>query len=254
MQKSLFSKTVTLGLWIAVSACSGKPVDRPGTLQSQASDGKGAINPASTTDALSGDVDSTILGLIPDQGSSMRFLDARGLTQYYQNVFSKKDFGFMHCEKTKPLNPRDCTDSIFTSAERPAMGAFDLGSPRMNRAPQNVNPPTNLTLNYTRTLRAALSRECISLVDSEIIKFKAKDTSGNILVHADQPAPAELEEFMKRLLGLSGTAVAVPIDAEGYAEAFRAVVRAATDKNAGMRNAYVGICIALTMDPLVFIY
>ncbi len=260
MQKTRIQSAIRYGLILWITSCSsGAPGDRPGTLAREA-DGRVVatlpvpLQSVPNSDSLAGDVDSTVLALVPDTGSSMRFLDARGLTRYYQNVFTKKDFGFMHCEKTKPANPSDCTDSIFSMAERPAMGSFDLGSPRMNRAPQNVNPATSLTLNYTRTLRAALSRECISLVDAEIIKFKAKDTASNLLVLGEKPLVADLNEFMRKLLGLGGTTLPIAIDAESYAAAFEQLIRAAKDKNVGMRNGYIGVCIALSMDPLVFIY
>jgi uncharacterized protein with WD repeat len=134
------------------------------------------------------------------------------------------------------------------------MGSFDLGTPRMDRSPANVNPVTSLTLNYTRTLRSALSRECISLVDAELVKLKAKDVTTNLLVKADAPTAADLNSFMMRLLGLTGSTVKVNFEAEGYVNDFAAVVSGSKDKTQGQRNAYIGLCIAISMDPLVFLY
>lgn len=251
--KQFKSQCLLISLLLLAACSSGKPTKK-GTLTSGADGTGGPITNVPTDDINSGDSDNTVLQLVPETGSAMRFLDARGLTLYYQNVFSRKAYGFMHCEKTKPIVAADCTDSIFTKDERVAMGAFDLGSPRMNRAPSNINPPANLTLNYTRTLRSALSRECISLVDAELVKFKASDLAANILIKADKPTATDINEFMKRILGVTGTPIAVSVDAETYATSFAEVVAANKDKNAGMRNGYIGLCIALTMDPLVFIY
>lgn len=252
MMKYFKSTSLLISLLLLAACSSGKP-SKKGALTSGA-DGTGPITNVPTDDIHSGDSDNTVLQLVPETGSAMRFLDARGLTLYYQNVFARKAFGFMHCEKTKPIVAADCTDSIFTKDERVAMGAFDLGSPRMNRAPSNINPPANLTLNYTRTLRSALSRECISLVDAELVKFKAGDLTTNLLIKSDKPTASEINEFMKRILGVAGTAITVSVDAETYATSFAEVVTANKDKNAGLRNGYIGLCIALTMDPLVFIY
>ena len=250
MKFSMKMVSASLLLLVFIASCSSDKKHKAGGSNGNPITTIPGGGPAQTT----GDSDSTVLQLIPETGSSMRFLDARGLTEFYKNVFPMKAFGFMHCATNKPFNASDCTDSIFTKDERPAMGVFDLGSPRINRALQNVNPSANLTLNYTRTLRAALSRECSAMVDAEIVKFKAKDLAGNNLVKADKPSATDINEFMKKILGLSGTAVAVTVDAEAYAAAFDASILAAKDKNTGMRNAYVGICIALSMDPLVFIY
>lgn len=238
---------------LTIASCSGKAKKKPGHVES-ASKTPDEIISVPGDDIMESDSESGGLSLLPETGTAMRFLDARALTKYYANVFSMKAFGYMHCEKDKPRSPADCTDSIFNRDERPSMGSFDLGTPRMNRAPANVNPAVNLTLNYTRTLRSALSRECISLVDSELAKLKAGTAASNFLIKSDKPTAADLDAFLKRILGLNGTTVALTFDAEGYAADFGAVVGASTDKTAAVRNGFIGLCIAISMDPLVFIY
>jgi hypothetical protein len=237
-------------MFAILAACSGGE-KRPNGLSRMTAESR-TDNAAS--EQKTADSDSAVLELLPNPGSTTRFLDARGLTEYYKNVFVPKAFGFMHCQNSKPQDMLDCTDSIFDHRERRSMGAFDLGAPRHFRALQNVNPPVNLTLNYMRTLRKALSRECIALVDAELVKYGAKDVAGNFLIKGDKPTVGDLNDFMKRLLGLDGTSITVPIDAEAYVAAYENSLATNKDKNVGMRNAYVGICIALTMDPLVFIY
>ncbi len=252
MMKALY----LISVFVLVASCSSDRASKKGGGGSVVtkSDNPVILQPVQGDDAKKEDVDGQPISLLPEAGSHMRLMDARGLNEFYQNVFAKKKFGYMHCERNKPMVPADCTDSIFTRDERPAMGSFDLGTPRMNRSPSNVNPAANLTLNYTRTLRAALSRECNSLVDIELANLKANNLAANVLVKADKPTAADLDSFMKKLLGLSGTAIVLPIESAGYVTDFEKVKAATKDGNAGTRNGFVGLCMALTMDPLVFIY
>lgn len=252
MIKAGIQTFLSFTLILALAACSS---DRPKSKSgSGAGSGEVPIKNVPGSDDSAGDSDGNPLSLLPEEGSSLRYMDARALTKIYQNVFTKKAYGYMHCERDKPRSPADCTDSIFNRYERPAMGSFDLGTPRMDRAPANVNPVTSLTLNYTRTLRAALSRECISLVDAELVKLKANDVAANVLVKAEAPSAADLNSFMMRLLGLTGSSVKVNFEAEGYVTDFASVVTGSKDKNQGQRNAFIGVCIAISMDPLVFLY
>lgn len=201
------------------------------------------------------------LALVVGVGSTMRFLDGRALTAYYSNIFPKRAYGFEICANINdparlPAEASACTDSIFNAAEIPSMGTFSMNMTASNRGAQNVLPPQNLTLNYMRTLRSALSRECGYLVKTERAALKANTIEKNSLIKAAAPSPADLEEFFRTILGLKGSGLKVDIGAADYVAAFNQVVASATaaNKEKAADEAYLGLCIALAMNPQVIIY
>ncbi|MBC7662163.1 MAG: hypothetical protein H7249_20900 [Chitinophagaceae bacterium] len=263
MKLSLFRMGAISLTILALSCSSNHKVQTITIADKNAATGSGngtgevAIKTVKNIDATSGDVDGASLSLVVATGSSMRFLDARALGVLYANVFKKAAYGYQQCAGTTPREATDCTESIFMASERPDLGSFDLGTAAFARAPQNVNPTTSLTLNYTRTLRLALSRECRYLVTNElaIVNNKAStpaQIAANVLVKSQIVDAATLIDFEKRLLGIAGTSIPIDIDAASYVTAFKTV--AAADKVNGVYNGYVDLCIALSMDPLVFIY
>lgn len=250
-------------LLTGILACEGKP----GNLKFVPS---GAAVPevivSNDSKALPGGPGSVVgtkeelpLELLLAPGSHMRFLDGRALTGFYANIFDKRSFGFEKCnttDRTKILaEESECVDTIFTTAESPLMGSFDINNNR-DRGPQNVTPPYNLTLNYMKTLRAALARECLVLVTAERVNLKAGTITTNKLVKAPAPTAAILDEFFRTILGLKGTGIKVSVGSEAYVTAFNQLVAAAAaaDKEKAIDQGYLGLCVAISMNPQVIIY
>jgi hypothetical protein len=186
----------------------------------------------------------------------MRLLDGKALTAHYANIFDKQSYGFDKCKTTLPAEASECIDSIFTNAESPSMGSFDVNNVAI-RGPQNMTAPHSLTLNYMKNLRSALARECLVLVTAERAKLKAGQQATNKLVKAAAPAAADLDEFFRTLIGIKGSGMKVNIGSEDYVAAFTQVVAAATsaaDKEKAIDQAYLGLCVAISMNPQVIIY
>jgi hypothetical protein len=191
------------------------------------------------------------LSLLQNAGSETRLLEAHGLQVYYSRIFKPKSYGYEHCSKNRPSTSSDCTTTIFTAAERANMGSTGMFATRFsNRGTQNINPIATVTLGYTRTLRAALSRECTKLVTDETAAL----SPNNILVKASAPTEAHVEDFMKTLLGMKTAPFSSGIPAALYATAFTAAIDGAADPVKAKKNAYINLCISLAMDPSVFIY
>ena len=249
---------------IAMTACDGRP-------QKAEFLPKGKVIPEvvvvdkATADVRKGEADAKKsvntekeelpLSLVVGKGTDMRFLDGKALTAYYSHIFPKRGYGYEHCANRLPDEASGCDDSIFEIAEGSAMGSFGINL-RSNRGTQNVKAPHNLTLNYMRTLRAALSRECSYLVRTERAKLKANSGLANTLVKAMAPAAADLDEFFRTIVGLKGTGIKVEIGSADYVTAFNEIVGAASTatKERAADEAYLGLCIAVSMNPQVIIY
>jgi hypothetical protein len=202
------------------------------------------------------------LGLILPAGSAMRFLDAKALQKHYANVFSKGTLGYQHCagytDPSKlPYEESACHDSMFTAGERVLLGAVDINLNDL-RGGTNLIPPENLTLNYLRTLRSALARECNVLVKKERANVKAGTANLNQLNKGASPTAADLEEFFRSILGIKGSPVKVDIMAADYVKAFETIVAAggttAAAKETAADQAYIGLCVAIGMNPQIIIY
>lgn len=194
------------------------------------------------------------LQLIAPEGSAMSFLDSKALTLVYSRIFKKSSVGWRHCVSSKPTDILAC-DDVFSPDERSTLGSFDIYNPAMGRGEHNINRVSNVSLNYVRSLRAGLSRECGNLVTTELAALKAGTGTANILVKADLPTAATIEEFFRRILDVKDNPeIKVDIDASGYASDFPKSVALVADKTKASYNAYLNLCISVAMDPQVFLY
>lgn len=235
---------------VTVVACGARPSKKiPG-----GSVGGGGDNPSG--DGGTGDSVQVPGGYAPSPGSAMRLIDGNALSQIYARVFPLRSYGFEICKKDDVKKYRsitDCSDSLFTNDERPFVGTMGLNTPDLNRGTQNLRLPEDLTLNYMRTLRVGLSRECEARVAIEWEALSQGNPAGNFLIKAEQPTKESIEEFFRRIIGVEGTKLPVDIDAEAYLTAFKTVQGGKSDPNS-MKVAYYGLCIAVAMDPQIFIY
>lgn len=210
----------------------------------------GDRNPETWTEDTEGVAKGNLpLELVPNAGSKMRFMNGQALTVVYGRVFKPDDWGYAHCAKDKPKDYDGC-HVIFNAEERPSMGFFDLYSQRMDRGVQNVALPENLTLNYMRSLRAALGRECDRLVANE----ESGKASSPLLVKAGGPTKESLDLFFRRLLDVEGTSIDLEVPFDDYVKAYKAAVAMDPNKEKATHNAYTNLCLTLAMDPQVFIY
>ncbi len=236
---------------LAVSSCGSRPARK--SFGHDASTAGG--NAAGKTDGTT--AQSTVPGgYAPSPGSAMRLLDGNALSVLYARVFPPRAYGFEICKGDAVKRYRsvtDCTDSIFTNEEQPFVGIMGLNTPDLNRGTQNLRLPEDLTLNYLRTLRVGLSRECEARVALEWDALQQGKQAGNYLIKAEQPTKAAIEEFFRRILGIEGTGIAVDIGADSYLAAFKTVLNGKTDPNS-IKVAYYGLCISVAMDPQIFIY
>lgn len=186
-------------------------------------------------------------------GSAMRLLDGRALTKIYNRVFPKRSYGYEQCRNNRYLEIGDCHDSIWEPQERTFVGTIDLYTPDFGRGPQNIRQAEDLTLNYMRTIRVGLSRECENLVNREMTALREGRQDTNLLIKSLKPTPEALEEFFRKFIGVEGTGMKVDIGAAKYVASFGEFVGIRTDQETH-RRAYFGLCIAIGMDPQIFIY
>jgi len=184
---------------------------------------------------------------LPASGSQMRFLDAIALTDVYSRVFSKDaNNRWKGCGN----DVQWCQKSIFNKDEARFLGTFSLLD-----GVDSFRVKKDFTLNYTRNLRAMLYRECRNLVEIEWQRFATADSANqNILVFRQSvPETADLDRFSRRLFGLTGTDIPIDNMASEYQAAFAASVMTKKDA-ATLKSGYVVACMALAMDPAVFLY
>lgn len=240
-----------LFILFATIACSSDRPDRVDTHSAPATGGAADPN----GDAKGGGKDSLdpLPQLTYQSGSAMRLLDAHALTLIYSRVFPKRAYGFEQCKSNRFLEVGDCHATMFEPSERPFMGSIELYTPDFNRGPQNIRQAEDLTLNYTRTLRVALSRECDAFVNREWLALSEGKQAANFLIKEQKPSKAALEEFFRRLIGVEGTGMLVDISADQYLASFDAYLAGKSDPDT-LKRAYYGLCIAISMDPQIFIY
>ncbi len=250
--KRIYYLLLVTGLFL--NACSS---DRPSRGRDGASAGGGgaAGNDSKTGDGTKDGGVSTdpLPGVVFLRGSAMRLLDGRALTIIYSRVFPPRAYGFEHCKNNRFPEITDCTESVFEPNERPFMGTIDLYTPQFSRGPQNLRQAEDLTLNYTRTLRVALSRECDAFVNREWQALQEGKEAANFLIKAQKPTKAGLEEYFRRLLGVEGTNLPVAISSDEYLQAFATYIGTKNDPET-LKRGYYGLCIAVSMDPQIFIY
>ncbi|RYZ51604.1 MAG: hypothetical protein EOP07_21070, partial [Proteobacteria bacterium] len=170
MKKYLFLLALSLA-----TACSNAP-SRPKAGAGSPGGANGSNGGASGSNegggVIGGENSGVPITYAPSPGSAMRLVDGRALTLIYQRIFPKRDYGFEICKGNANFKElSDCSESMFTPDERPFVGTVDIYTPRLNRGPQNLRQPEDLTLNYMRTVRVGLSRECEALVVREHAAF-----------------------------------------------------------------------------------
>ncbi len=184
---------------------------------------------------------------LPASGTQMRFLDAIALTEVYSRVFQKDTNNrWKGCGN----DVQWCQKSMFSKEEAKFLGTFSLID-----GVDSFRVQKDFTLNYTRNLRATLYRECRNLVDLEWQRLNTPDgVKQNVLIYRQGiPTAADLDQFSRRLFGLSGTDIVIDNMASEYQAAFAASVGTKKDAET-MKSGYVVACMALAMDPAVFLY
>lgn len=200
-----------------------------------------------------GSVPLELLKLAP-AGVQFRLASAIGLDQVYSRVFLRRANG-NYGAACSVFNPHDCKDSLFTDTE-----ARDLSTLILSRGIQEFKSPSNFTLNYTRSLRAMLLRECRFMVVTELNQVVANPAvnSAKFATVMGEPPADNFDLFLRRLLGVDGLQVTVDADGAAYLSAFRATVAGAPEVERTTRkvieDAYVATCMAIAMDPRVLVY
>ncbi|RZA26715.1 MAG: hypothetical protein EOP10_02660, partial [Proteobacteria bacterium] len=166
MKTLLFSMTIS----VILSSCHRAPsrVQNNGNREGALPGSDGRVDKDSGDTTADGTLPS--IEYSPSPGSAMRLLDGNALSVVYARIFPARSYGFEICKGDEIKKFRsfgDCSSSIFAVEERPFVGVTSLNTPDLNRGTQNIRLPEDLTLNYMRTVRAALHRECQSRVDVE---------------------------------------------------------------------------------------
>ena len=185
------------------------------------------------------------LSLVQQKGSHKRFLGTKALTQIYSRVFIQTNGKWnYYCRFFKS----HCKENMFNTAESNAMGDFDF-----DRNFSNLTPVRAFKLEYIRSLRGALQRECRVLVEAE---WDAEDLTKNKVVrNKTSIEAATIDGFMKTLLGVPpGFDLNFP--AETYATEINALNKDKTvEENAlELKDNFIYLCILLGSDPLVIMY
>lgn len=235
-----------LALVLLVS-CGSKPALRNGA---GSHDSKNGENKPSKEEPNGMDDESKDLELIAPTGSKMRMLNAQALTRLYRHVFAEEKYGYQHCAKSGYWIYEYCHDSIFNANERILMGSFDLYLAGI--ATPNVTPADTLTLNYVRSVRAGLARECQHLVAGEYENLKQGQIQANKLIKASSPKVEDLEEFFRIILGIGGSKIPVDIGAANYVAGFAKSLSEGSDDE--IRATYSAVCVAIAMDPAIILY
>jgi hypothetical protein len=199
---------------------------------------------------------STNLALVKKapSGAKMRLLSASALNRLYKRVFDVRpngDYGAA-CSIFSTL---DCQANFFTNAE-----LKDLKSMNLTRLVANFTEPDSFTLNYLRSLRAMLSRECLVLVNKEWGVAKNEgDTKRHLLIkNPGVPTSETLDNFMRTILGINDLQVEINTGSQEYRKAFEEALKSIPDEevipDALYKDLYRSTCIAIGMDPKVIVY
>lgn len=217
-------------------------------------------NTASQPPSGAGSVEESDPERLAMPGSRLRFPDGHALTRVYRRVFTPASFGFQHCRRRLPSDNSLCQSTIFTSEENAVLGSFGLNHPNGRFGFANIRPVEDLTLNYVRFLRVMLERECRALVDREWTNARNGAMQDPVLIRrTGAPLEADLDEFMRRLLGIHGTGIKADTGAGQYHSAFQQVLAAAAaegrrQEETALRDGWLNICIAMAMDPRIITY
>ena len=247
MRLNFFPLLFAISMVALSLSCTSKPPHRP-RLDADGGDASKGDNPTTEDTEQTKDLE-----LLPTDGSKMRLMDGRALTTVYGRVFKKDEWGYAHCAQLKTQDYDGC-NIIFNKDEKPGMGVFDLYSQRMGRGTQNVLRAEDLTLNYMRNLRAALGRECERLISNEEKALAENPTASTLFVKAKGPTAADLEAYFKKLMDTEGNSIDFEVPYASYVETFQKVQMSVTDKSKATHIAYVSLCLAISMEPQVFIY
>lgn len=240
-------------LMLFLSSCGGNSPKR----SSLPPDSNPSSDDGSETMPGAGDETGTevvSIGFVASAGSALRMVNGKSLTEIYKRIFTKNGEYWSHCnmkgqDRNMPLS--FCMDSIFTGDERNFVGIFDM----RGNAKSNVDRVDNINLNYLRSIRSALGRECKSLVEREWSNLKSNMVTENHLIKSENPTAANLEEFFRRILGIEGTGMKVDILADAYVNAFnKNLENEAQEEDKGRKALYETLCIALASDPQVILY
>lgn len=188
------------------------------------------------------------------EGSKLGFLPPQALSSRFKRVFKPSANGYAHCARS-PVGAfgKDYCGQPFDSKELRFIGYFGLhNSPALG--PITAEKIDGLTLNYTKSLRSMLLRECRILVQTENVTPNAPS---NLLVRGTTvPSSQVLQSFHRRILGIDGTNITVDFPAEAYAAAAANILAQAQakDKPSVRLNATISLCVAIGMDPTITLY
>jgi hypothetical protein len=187
-------------------------------------------------------------------GSKLGFLPPNALSSRFRRVFKPSANGYAHCARPPVGSFRgDYCGQLFDSKELRFIGHFGLHSSAV-LGPITAEKIDGLTLNYTKSLRSMLLRECRTLVLKE---NETPNAPSNLLVQGSTvPSSLALQSFHKRILGIDGTNIAVDFPAEAYAAAAEKILAQAQprDKPSVRLNATISLCVAIGMDPTITLY
>ncbi len=234
--KAKYTLLPLLAFWLC--HCSPSRVDKRDNVE---------VPPKADEPAVDNPIAEIPLLQLPASGTQMRFLDAVALTEVYSRVFTKDASNrWKGCGNEAQW----CQKSMFSKEEAKFLGTFSLLD-----GVDSFRVQKDFTLNYTRNLRATLYRECRNLVDLEWQRLNTPDgVKQNLLIHRQGiPTAVDLDQFSRRLFGLSGTDIVIDNMASEYQAAFAASVGTRKDAET-LKSGYVVACMALAMDPAVFLY
>ena len=136
---------------------------------------------------------------------------------------------------------------------------FSIGESRelntfaLNFGLEGFKQGREINLNYLRTLRLVLERECRALVNREWEQAPEEGQAEDLtLVKSRQlPEPATLKFFLDRILGIYG--MDLPYDS-GATEYRSAMEQAISVEGSSLKDIYIVACVAIASDPVVFVY
>lgn len=187
------------------------------------------------------------LSNVKQQGTAKRFLGALALTKVYSRVFeeTKQNGEWFDCGGR---DQKICIVSMFNPGEANALGELEY-TYKMS----SVEHEKEFKMNYLRSLRAGVSRQCNRLID---VEWAEDDLTGNQLVKSKKSVAADgVHDFMLTLLNLPLN-IKFEFPSQTYADSFNAiVVKAEKDQEEEVaKSAYKSLCLYLATDPLIIMY